>query len=62
MSPQRTPIDPATIQHLREKAEAAEAAYELTEQSDKVAALLHFDEVVQELGNALMAERPPDQD
>lgn len=59
MFSQRTPIDPVIFQRLREKAEEAEAAYELTEPSDKVAAFLRFDAALRELSDALMGSRPP---
>ena len=51
------PARPATIQHLREQAEAAQAAYELAGPSGKVATLLRFEKAMQELNDALMEER-----
>jgi hypothetical protein len=62
MSPSVHKMNRETVQRLREKAEAAETTYELSEQSGKAAALLGFDKAVQELNDALMEERPPGQD
>jgi hypothetical protein len=60
MSPQRTAIDPAIIlRHLREKAKATRAAYQLAQPSDKAAAFRRFEAAMLALDDALMEERPP---
>jgi hypothetical protein len=61
MSPS-APKGNSIIQHFREQAEAAQAACELAEPQDKVAALLRFDQAVQELGNALLEQQLAGQD
>jgi hypothetical protein len=42
----------STIQRLRERAEAAEAAFELAEVSDRLPALLRFEAALQALSDA----------
>jgi hypothetical protein len=51
----------SSIQRLREGAEAAEAAFELAEESDRLPALLRFEAALQALSDAYFREWPPDQ-